>query len=439
MSCILSITKYLYIYSYQPINRSMKTRYRYLAAFIFLVIIGAGCKKSASGPGTGTTKEPDVVPVTTSVLSKALGCNCTASDFSGTVSFTSPVMKAEDVTFLLPLGLMQKGHVTPIDHQYYFPLNILGGASAPEYPVYSPAAGYIVRIQRAPLNQVEAHLESRDGYDILIQHSCSVYTYLQLTTSLPDQISAALGPLERGKSKEVKIAVTAGQQVARVGGQSLDLTVFDENVPEKQWIVPGHYTELGKKYKSDAFLFYTDAVKAPLLAKLIGATEPRGGRFDYDIDGKLVGGWFLQGTNGYDGIPNQGNDYWRGHLVFGYFTMNRASMEISIGRWNEPGASENDIKGGWQFAVKNNGPDPKEVSISSGLVKYEVTTPMYVRQDNNQGWDQQTFQGQLNVTSGASKGIILVQMMENRLIKVEAFPGKSAAEVTGFTSGAQLY
>ena len=36
-------------------------------------------------------------------------------------------------------------------------------------------------------------------------------------------------------------------------------------------------------------------------------------------------------------------------------------------------------------------------------------------------------------------GVVLVQMLEDRLLKIEAFPGKKAAEVEDFTSAAKLY
>lgn len=418
-----------------------------ILALVGLLIVG--CSKSDPGVnnnqnnGTGTPNTGGNTNTNNNQndLAKALGCNCDPADFPGVTTpvFSVSPMKADDLAYIIPLGLMVKGHVTPIDHQYYYPPNILLGVNAPEYPVYSPADGYIVRVSRAPDQQVEAQLAPRDGYDILIQHSCNVYSYLGLLTSLPDQISAAVGTIARGATKDLRIKVSAGQQVARVGGQSLDLTVFDLKTPAKQWIVPTHYTEMGKGFKTDAFLYYTDAVKAPLLAKTIRNVEPKGGRFDYDLDAHLVGTWFLQGTNGYDGIPNQGNDYWRGHLVFAYFTMDPSKVEVSIGRWYKPGATDQDIKGGWQFSVKGNTPDPKDITEASGMVKYELTGASY-SQSNGLPWDNQSFQGQITIGSGQTvEGVILVQLVGPRLLKVETFPGKLASEVTAFTANAQIY
>jgi hypothetical protein len=36
-------------------------------------------------------------------------------------------------------------------------------------------------------------------------------------------------------------------------------------------------------------------------------------------------------------------------------------------------------------------------------------------------------------------GVVLVQMIEDRLLKVEVFPGKKMPEVKSFTSAAKLY
>jgi hypothetical protein len=378
---------------------------------------------------------------TQTALSAALGCSCDPADFTvNTTSFTAPIMKAEDLAYLLPLGYMFKGHVTPIDHQYYYPPDVLLGSSAPEKNIYAPADGYIVRVVRTGLTQAEASVTPRDGYAMYIQHSCSLYTDLSLITALPSDIATAVGTIARGETKNVKIKVTAGQVVAKVAGQSLDVSVFDQNAAVKQWIVPSHYTEIGKKYKVDPFLFYTDAIKTQLYAKTIRTVDPKGGRFDYDIDGKLVGTWFLQGTNGYDGAPGQGNDYWRGHIVFAYNAMDPTKVELSIGRWFGPGASDADAKAGWQFTISGNAPDPKDVGVANGMVKYELTDFSYVLSGNPaQSWGNQTYEGPITPKNGTVQGVILVQLTESRILKVEAFPGKTAAQVTGFTTAAQLY
>lgn len=376
-----------------------------------------------------------------SELSAAIGCACDPADFPApTNTFTAAIMKPEDLAYIIPLGHMIKAHVTPISHQYYFPPDVLLGAAAPEKPVYSPADGYIVRVTRTGLSQVESSSTARDGYAIYIQHSCTLYSDLSLITSLPLDIIAAIGAIDRGQTKDVKIKVNAGQIVARVGGQSLDVAVMDQKAAVKQLIIPSHYTEIGKLYKVDPFLLYTDAIRNQLYAKTLRNTNPIGGRFDYDVDGRAVGSWFLQGTNGYAGANGQGNDYWRGHLSIAYNAMDPTKVMVSIGRWFKAGVSESEAKAGWQFMVSGNSPDPKDVSVASGMVKYELTNFSYFLANNlAKPWSNQTYDGPITPKNGAVEGVLLIQMTAERLLKVESFPGKTAAQVTGFSSNAQLF
>ena len=91
-----------------------------------------------------------------------------------------------------------------------------------------------------------------------------------------------------------------------------------------------------------------------------------------------------------------------------------------------------------QFAVKGNSPDPADVQISTGLVKYELMDFYYT--SNGEMWDHMHMAPNIGVSSsGPVKGIVLVQLLESRKIKVEVFPNKSAGEVQGFTSDAKTY
>src|SRR3990170_2407964 len=57
---------------------------------------------------------------------------------------SSSPMNLEDVSMILPMGLMIGGHVTPIDHMYFSPINF---QSAPDtYDVYSIGKGVITQI-----------------------------------------------------------------------------------------------------------------------------------------------------------------------------------------------------------------------------------------------------------------------------------------------------
>jgi hypothetical protein len=405
-----------------------------------VTVTGIGTTELRATSGNLMGKLSIEVGANRNVLARELNCLCDSADFPTQtgITFTAPIMQPTDLAYIVPLGLMVKGHVTPIDHQYYYPLDFL--STKPQKAVLAPADGYIVKVERTGQFQVEQQLTPRDNYNVLIQHSCNVYTYYTLITGLTTELANAVGTIPQGGTKHLHMKVTAGQQVAWVSGQSLDVNVYDINTPAKKWIIPTNYTEAAKRFATDPFLYYTPAVKTALQAKTLRTGDPLGGRFDYDEDGKLVGTWFLQGSNGYAGVPNQGNDYWRGHLSFAYSVYNTNYLEISIGRWYKPGATDTQVKEGWQFSVVGNQPDFTTVTQASGPVKYELAFPEYLLA-NNQPWNRQTHQGPMTITTDRSpvEGVLLVQLMGQRLLKVEAFPGKRASEVTGFTANAQLY
>lgn len=371
-----------------------------------------------------------VVTSESNLLSRTLNHGQCVS--SGPVSYTAAPMRPQDIALFVPLGLMVGGHVTPVDHQYFYPVGWRSGNQ--EVPIFAPASGNIVSVIRYASGSNIEGLASRDGYDIVIEHSCTFYSKLGLLTGLEDEIAKQLGLIGRGQQKSTHIPVTAGQEVARVGGQSLDFFTFDIHTPQKHWIVPEHYNDSDgiKKYITDGLLYFPEQIKTEILAKNPRTVEPRGGRFDYDIDGRLVGTWFLKGSGGYIANDPTAQGYWKGHLVFAYNEIDPSSIEISMGSW--AGSTS-----GSQFAVKTNAPDPKDISVASGLIKYELTNASFITV-SGEGWIPEAHVGPVRrIGSRDAIGAILVQMLNDRLIKVEKFPGKKSEEVTGFSSAAELY
>jgi len=147
--------------------------------------------------------------------------------------------------------------------------------------------------------------------------------------------------------------------------------------------------------------------------------EPRGGKIDYDLDGRLVGNWYEVGSGGYAG-RNRRLDYWIGHLTFAYHHIDPTRIVVSLGSFD--GRPR-------QFWVKGNVPDPAKISESDGLVKYEL---VYSAIDNS----GKRYDG---IDTNRVHGVVLTQVLPNRQLRVEAFPGKTAANVSGFTTGAKSY
>ena len=79
--------------------------------------------------------------------------------------------------------------------------------------------------------------------------------------------------------------------------------------------------------------------------------------------------------------------------------------------------------------MRGNGPDPANVSHADGVVKYELTPP---RISNQTGKPYPDFDDRVF-------GTLLVEMLDERKVRVEVFPGKESEEARGFTVAAMVY
>jgi hypothetical protein len=336
-------------------------------------------------------------------------------------------MRLHEIREIVPMGLLNGSHVTPTDHGYYHSVGV--DRLNPDDPstyrdVFAPADGIIADINVMPGQQ--------NDYRITLKHTCTFHTIYIHLKELSQKILQTTGEVEKFIS--TSIFVNAGEVIGRA--QGFDFSVHNEAVVLKGFIVPEHYAgEPWKIHTVDMFDSFLEPIKSELLAKNIRQAEPRGGKIDYDIDGKLVGNWFVEGTNGYRG--NTQGDYWLTHLAFAYDALAPSSAVVSMGDF--AGKPK-------QFALKGNTPDPATVSVVSGLVQYELTGLEYLDENGNI-WDRNGFAKIVRaIESGPIvdevervEGVVLVQMLEDRKLKFEAFPGKTAAEVIGFTSAAKIY
>ncbi|MSQ40741.1 MAG: hypothetical protein EXR55_03595 [Dehalococcoidia bacterium] len=97
-----------------------------------------------------------------------------------------------------------------------------------------------------------------------------------------------------------------------------------------------------------------------------------------------------------------------------------------------------------QFGVKGNGPDPRNVTVETGLIKYELTYSEYyaVNDPTRRGLGPGGVRTGDNIASRNQDqvlGVVLLQMTGTRTLQCEVFPGKSAAEVNGFTVAVKSY
>jgi len=366
------------------------------------------------------------------------GGNCSGS---GSATIGAP-MPLNQVSFVLPYGSVVGGHVTPIDHQYYNGLDV--HALRDTYDVIAPASGAIVSIEhRGTKVNTPAHsvdLPSSDEYRLVMAHSCSFLTYVDLVTSLSSNVKSHLptgwNPL---KGFSGSIPITKGEVIGHIGGQTLDFAVWDLSKPLKGFVSYADYTaESWKPYTAPPTNYMDAATKAAVIAKYVRTVAPVDGKIDYDIDGKLIGNWFLVGSGGYHAQSNTAQDYWVGHLSIAPDSIDPSVYIASIGNYyTYPGASGGADAA--QFMIQTATPDPVTVGQSSGLVKYQLVGKSYVLQDGQQWGNSSLATGMKAVSQGPVQGTVLAQLTGNRTLKFEAFPGKTAAQVSGFDANAKTY
>lgn len=358
----------------------------------------------------------------------------------GRRSITASPIALDDILYIQPMGLMIGGHVTPIDHGYFY---IKGAQADPptQAAVYAPMRGTISSVTRTVRNgdpgakSDHRQTATYDDYQLTVAATCTFRVRFSNMVKLGGRLGDAVGRLG-AKSSTPNLSVKAGELIGYTGlptAQGIDVWVENDNKTLTGFVHPAQYTsfEGWKTHMVDLF----DSTKEPLRSRLLGFAErdaaPRFGKIDYDVDGKLVGNWFRVGSGGYSGGKHGGEGYWDGHLAVVYDGNDPGQIEISFG--NYQGAAQ-------QFAVAGNTPDPATVDVTTGLVKYELGQVERYSADTGQVWDGRTHQPHIRARAGSTvMGTVLLKLVGKRKLKVEIFPGQRAADISGFDAGAQTY
>lgn len=342
--------------------------------------------------------------------------NAHGATTTGTPRLTHLPMRMQDVESIIPLGLMVGGHVTPIDHIYFGPINRDSPLGA--YEVYVVGNGVISEISTRP-----NHQNTGVEYRVVLQHTANFYSYYDLIDTLDPAIANQIPPgaLDNGKLYRGPISVTGGQLLGRIGGKTLDFANVDTSTFLPGFIRPASYIrEPWKIFTVDTFAAYDEPLRSQLLARTNRVALPRIGKIDWDVSGALRGNWFLQNTNGYAGAPEVANtsQYHVGHLAIAPYVMDPSYYVISLG----------DFKGqATQLGVRSMPQDPATITPATGMVKLELVQP-----PNG---------GPPAISNAQSPllGTILLQVLPGEQLKVQVFPDVAPANVSGFTEAAKLY
>lgn len=380
-----------------------------------------------SAPQIMDEKQSAQAPRGTSVLHTRLD-GCEEKD----VTFTHAPLDLNAITVAEPQGeLTNSGHAVPGDH--------VGFQYNPDktYGVYAMADGYLKRIER---NRPFFDIKSKN-YHLYFEWSCSMFSsYVHISEIAPELLAAdpqfkEMDSYAEDKIPEEKrrlwpaIPVKAGQRIGKVIEWGLlGILLVDTDVTLTGFVNPDLYEgEPWKIHSVPPFDYFEEPLKTQLYAKNPRKQEPRGGKIDFDIDGKLVGNWFKEGTDfsgGKETLPVFCSDnlcpYWTGHLAFVYDFVHPQEVRISFGDYTG-------LYPQGPYGIKNK-LDPATISVKDGLVKFELFAAP----------------GKAESLAGVTElgdlaGVMVVEMIGDRKLKMQVFPGKTAAQVQGFTSAARIY
>lgn len=348
---------------------------------------------------------------------------------------TASPIALNDIAFIQPMGLEAGGHVTPIDHGYFY---TKGAVAAPPYqtPVYAPLNGNISTVTRTVRLNGQNNAPTYDDDAVTIEATCTFRVRFSNLIRFAGGLGGAIGELPANQTRDPNYAVQAGELIGYTGlptAYGIDVWVEDDDVTLTGFINPAQYTaaEVWKTHMADLF----DHTQEPLRSQLLALNErdatPRWGKIDFDIDARLVGNWFRVGSGGYRGLNPMNEGYWDGHLAVVPDGNDPGQIDVSIG--NYQGTAR-------QFAVIGNSPDPATVTESTGPVRYELGLVETYSLITGLRWDGKAYVP--HIRTRASPGVIgtvLVQLMAARSLKLEIFPGKTASQVAGFDANAVMF
>lgn len=408
------------------------TRRIFLFIALPLLLVFAGIiaflafNRSSNGPGSGSgNNNASQTASSSDDFISRYGADCVKG---AQPVFSASPLAIDQMDYVEPLGLVNDGHVTPVDHVYLAPID--PNAADNTYDIVMPADGRVVEVDRMPaeyIGDMTGVQLAPDDFRLVISFSCRYYSIFIHVHKLGDKLAVAL-PIEAGNNKPVKIDLKAGEVLAHLGNRTFDWTMVDTETTLKGFITPSLYQlEPWKIHTISPFDVYTGELKSRLEAKSLRAVAPLGGKIDYDIAGALIGNWFKTGTNGYQGVSQ--DRYWDGHLAIAPDYLGGPAIVYSTGNWDGK-AKQLLVKGSF---------DPATVTVATGLIKIEVTNIGYVLADGSPWTTGRFVKGMKAGNNAPVVGTVLLQIQTGEKLKVEQFPGKTADQVTAFTSTAVIY
>lgn len=349
-----------------------------------------------------------------------------------------------DIAVVAPMGELAEGHIVPGEH---IGINYDPDPATDGVRVFAPADGYIATVERHQYVPEGAFTAKLRNYHVYIVHSCTFFTGFVHVTNFSPELLAANAELraldtgtvdERSKNIWPNIPVKAGQVIGTANAFGLlGMVTVDLATRIDGYVNPANYTDEGWRLNAAApHGYFSEPIRSQFLSKTGRTAEPRGGTFDLDVDGRLVGSWFEPSSGGIKGsgaglkrcgnFPCPAQD---GQIAFVYDFMDPAQLRVSIGHnWG--------LAKGTPYGVKDNRPDFRNIGQTAGPVKYELVPLLNMNAAHNFSGEHAIFTKSDDATV---LGTLLVEVTALRRIKVEVFPGRSASQVAGFTANVRMY
>ena len=352
---------------------------------------------------------------------------------AGTTKLSTFPLDPKDIELIIPMGRVQDSHVTPTDHQYIIPKETQGRSiitdNPEKYQIKAPFDGFIVNVElfKEPVESAYRKDPYANNYLVVFEYSCDYYTRLIHIDTLSDEVNSQVkfdDPNSQHPYANPRIAVSEGEVIGTVGPHSFDFQIMDTTSSDKSIISPENI-DPWTSVTVDTFDYVSDSLRKDLLAKNIRTKEPLGGKVGYDMEGTILGNWFRVGRD-----KNERNEYWTQNLSIVYDHIDESQIRVSLGDF-----------GGYPkaYGIKGNSPDPKDITKPSGLIKYELYKFDYY-DSSGKLWDEISFvAGLVSKNTSEMAGVVLFELQAGGKLKVETFPGKSADQVSGFTSKAGMY
>ncbi|TSC88325.1 MAG: Uncharacterized protein G01um10147_230 [Microgenomates group bacterium Gr01-1014_7] len=358
------------------------------------------------------------------------------------IKFSALPIKASDIIVIEPMGELREGHIVPGDH---IGIEYKTSPSSSPVDVFAPADGTIVTVERHAYTPPAGYPQNIRHYHFYIVHSCTLFSGFVHLTEFAQDILAVSADLKKlndenvseYKNAYVNIPVKAGQKIGTAWTFGLlGAVTVDLNYTNKGYLNAVSYKgENWRPHSVSLFEYLDEPLKSAVYTKNPRKAEPRGGKIDFDVDGKIVGSWFEEGTGGFRSenfkpklCGNFPCPYWDGHVALVYDFIDPGQLRVSIGHdWGLSGRTPFGVKDGVNF---------KDIGVGSGLTKYELVGLKDVTK--GKGFESSS----ALITENDETlvlGTMLVQLLENQNMKLEIFPGKTKEQVSEFTSQARVY